>query len=136
MAVHFPPPDPPAADARATNQDQSQFRAGAIPWRHPHPSRIRDPLGRARSSKIRDQLAPAFCPIFVSSLRDLAFLLRRRPRVRLGGARSGAGALFSSVREPVILTGHVLEVLFRRGRRRISSQLSHARRVLAVVIRR
>ncbi len=52
-----------------------------------------------------------------------------------GGARSYAGGFLSPVREPVVLTGYLVEVLFEHGRRRSSSQPPHARGVLAVVIR-
>ena len=51
-------------------------------------------------------------------------------------ARSDAGGFLSSFCEPVVLTGHLVEVLFERERRRISSQRPHARRVMAVIIRR
>jgi hypothetical protein len=54
----------------------------------------------------------------------------------LGGAGSYAGSFLSSFCQPVVLTGHLVEVLFERGRRRIGSQLPHAGRVFAVVIRR
>ncbi len=62
--------------------------------------------------------------------------LRWHFRVQLSGARSYACGFLGSFREPVVLPSHLVEVLFERGRYRISSQASHAHRVLAVVIRR
>ncbi len=59
-----------------------------------------------------------------------------RTLTQSGGARSYACGIVSPFREPVVLQSHLVEVLFERGRRRISGQPSHARRVLAVVIRR
>ncbi len=58
------------------------------------------------------------------------------PPVQLEGARSYACGFVSPFREPVVLTGRLVEVVFERGRRRNSSQLAQARRALAVVIRR
>jgi hypothetical protein len=60
----------------------------------------------------------------------------RAPPFKLGRAGSYACGLVSPFREPVVLSSYIVEVLFKRGRRRVSSQLPHARRVLAVVIRR
>jgi hypothetical protein len=71
-----------------------------------------------------------------SFLHPLAPALSRHFRVQSSGARSSACGLLSHFREPVVLTSHLMEMLFERGRYRISSQASHARRVLAVVIRR
>ena len=53
----------------------------------------------------------------------------------LGGARSYAGSFLSSFCEPVVLTGHLVEVLLERERRRIGSQPPHTRGMLTVVIR-
>jgi hypothetical protein len=60
----------------------------------------------------------------------------RHRSIHLGGANFGARSLVSPFRQPVVLTSHLKEVLFDRGRCCFRSQPSHTRRVLAIVIRR
>jgi hypothetical protein len=77
--------------------------------------------------------APLPGRITIDSIRRPAL---RATCVQLGGARSYASGLVRPFRETIVLPSHLVEVVFERGGRRISSQPSHACRVLAVVIRR